>query len=106
MMALANAVQNSRRTPQRITWQDEDGDPVNLTGATLTGRIRNLNTSATADIDGDLDIVSASTGVFDWTYGAGDVGTAGDFVVQFVATYGDATADRTLHEGWSVIAAL
>ena len=35
-MALSNAVQGARHTVQRITWQDADGDPLNLTGATLT----------------------------------------------------------------------
>lgn len=105
-MALANAVQNSRRTPQRITWTDADGDPVDLTGATLTGRLRDLETGTTTDLDGDLDIVTAASGIFDWTYGSDDVGTAGDYVVQFTATYGDATADRTLLEGWTVIPAI
>lgn len=104
-MALANAVQGSRHTPQRITWTDTDDDPVNLTGATLSGRIRNVNTGDTADMDGDLAIVSAAAGVFDWTYGQDDVAEAGDYNVQFTATFGDSSKDRTLHHAWTVIAA-
>lgn len=105
-MGLANAIQDARHTPQRITWTDTDGDPVDLTGATLTGRIRNVNTGETADIDGDLDVVTAASGIFDWTYGADDVAEAGDYLVQFSATFADTTKDKTLHETWTVVAAL
>lgn len=106
-MGLANAVQDARHTPQRITWEDENGDAVNLTGATLTGRIRNVFTGTEAtDIDGALDIVSPDEGIFDWTYGTNDVAVAGKYKVQFIATYPDTKMDKTLHEEWNVIAAL
>ena len=35
-MALSNAVQGATHTAQQITWADADGDPLNLTGATVT----------------------------------------------------------------------
>jgi hypothetical protein len=105
-MALANAVQGATHTPQRITWSDTDGDPVNLTGAVLSGRIRAINGGGVVDIAGELDIVSALDGVFDWTYGAADVAEAGEYIVQFTATFGDMTKDRTLKEAWTVVAAL
>ena len=51
-MALSHAVQGARHTVQRITWQDADGDPLNLTGATLTGRRLDLATGTAAAVDG------------------------------------------------------
>jgi hypothetical protein len=105
-MALANAVQGATHTPQRITWSDTDGDPVNLTGAVLSGRVLRIRDGSTVDIAGEMDIVSALNGVFDWTYGAADVAEAGEYIVQFTATFGVATRDRTLKEAWTVVAAL
>lgn len=104
-MALANAVEGARHVPQRITWSDTDGDPVDLTDATLSGRIRDEAGVARA-IDGELTIVTAASGIFDWDYGALDVGDPGVFEVQFTATYGVADLDRTLHETWMVTEAL
>ena len=104
-MALANAVQGARHTAQRITWQDADGDPLNLTGATLSGRRLDLATGTAAALDGTLVIVDAEAGVFTWDYGANDVAVGGVFNVQFTATF-DGEADRTLAELWEVHEAL
>ncbi len=98
---LAKAVKGARHTPQDITWLREDGDPQDLTGATLTGVIRSA-TGTTRAIDGALSILSATAGTFRWTYGATDVGTTGVFRVQFTATYADATLDRTFLAAWTV----
>ena len=104
-MALAYAIKNARRTPQQITWRDDDGTPLVLTGVTLTGRIRDTKTDVARDIDGTLTITDAVNGIFTWTYGALDVGTAGDFIVQFTATAGGQT-DKTYLEKWRVVDAL
>jgi hypothetical protein len=101
-MALANAVQGARHTPQVITWTDGDGDALNLTGATLTGRVIDLGTETARNVDGVLSVIDPATGSFQWAYGALDVGTAGRFSVQFTATFGAAGADRTLLEPWEV----
>ena len=42
-MALSNAVQGARHTSQQINWVDGDGDPLNLTGATITARLLDLS---------------------------------------------------------------
>ena len=104
-MALSNAVAGARHTSQRITWTDGDGDPLNLIGATLTGRIKSQDGGAAAAITGTLTIVDGEAGIFDWAYGATDVATAGAYHVQFVATYGAApntTTDKTIIESWVV----
>lgn len=101
-MALASAVRGARHTAQVITWADAEGDPQDLTGATLTGRISNRSMNETRLIDGTLTITDAANGVLTWAYGAVDVGAAGDYLVQFVATYGDGKNDKTLIEPWRV----
>lgn len=104
-MALSNAVQGATHTAQRITWADGDGDPLNLTGATITARLLDLATGQARAATGTLEVLDAEAGLFSWVYGAEDVATAGAFNVQFVATFG-ATNDKTLAELWRVESAL
>lgn len=103
-MALAAAVQGARHTAQQITWTDDAGNAEDLTGATLTGYIK--QSGAVRPIDGALDIVTAAAGVFTWTYGADDVATVGECNVQFVATFSDGLQDKTLISVWHVYNAL
>lgn len=100
-MALASAVQNSRYVAQVIVWADEENDPLDLTGATLSGRILSEATGEVADIDGTLSIIDPDAGSFSWQYGPGDVSTPGRFQVQFTATYGS-ISERTFITPWYV----
>lgn len=102
-MALAAAVTGGKRPSQTITWTDADGTALDLTGATLSGRIRDESTKTARAIDGTLTITDATNGVFRWDYGTTDVGTAGLFTVQFVATYGSGvTPAKTITSQWVV----
>ena len=101
-MALTDAVQNSTQLPVSITWTRDDGSALNLSGATITGRIISIETGVARDIDGSLDITTAASGVFQWDYGTTDVGTAGVFYVQFVATYGTGEKVRSKKQLWNV----
>lgn len=106
-MALADAVEGARHIAQQITWTDEDGTVVDLSGSTLTGVKRNTDTGAETALDGTLSFENdGSDGVFNWTYGETDVGTSGRFIVQFTATYGANDLERTLHHKWIVYEAL
>ena len=105
-MSLANAVQGARHTAQTITWTDADGSAIDLTGATITARIRakRLSTIPFAS-DGVFALVDlGANGVFTWTYGVGDIANAGLFEVQFKAAY--ATYDLTLTTDWEVLEAI
>lgn len=101
-MSLANAVKDARHTSQTITWTDEAGNAQDLTGATITGVIRDQKTAVVRAITGSLDITDATAGEFTWAYSAADVASAGYFEVQFVATYGDDLSDATLVTAWTV----
>jgi len=104
-MALAAAVQGARRTAQLITWLDEDGDPLDISGAVLTARLRRVATGDVATADGLLTVTDGPAGQFSWQYGAADVAAAGDFEVQFTAT-ANGLSDRTFLESWEVVEAL
>ncbi|HNT76856.1 MAG TPA: hypothetical protein PKH77_17740 [Anaerolineae bacterium] len=106
-MALEHAVAGAVRPNQSITWEDGDGIPLNLTGATITGKKRNVSSLVTTSIEGTLTVTDAANGVFVWAYAAADVSTAGEFVVQFTATFPSAPSPaRNWKEAWSVLEAL
>lgn len=106
-MALANAVAGAIRPSQVITWLDGDSAPINLTGATLTGKIRSNTTGVVRDIVGTLTVTDAAGGVFVWDYHPADVAESGHFVVQFTANYDSPpTPARTIAESWEVYGAL
>lgn len=105
-MALANAVKESLRPSQIITWTESDGTAVDLTGATITGKIRDA-AGTVRDIEGTLTLTDPENGVFTWAYHADDVETAGNFDVQFTATYvSGITPGKTIVEPWMVHSSL
>lgn len=106
-MALSAAVQGARRPSQTITWADNDGTPLDLSGATITARIRNTTTDQTTPSDGAFTVVTAASGIFRWDYSTADVATSGEFEVQFTATFENApTPARTIAEPWLVFASI
>lgn len=105
-MPLAPAVEGATHTAQEVTWLYDDGDPVNLTDATITGFKRNTRTGAVTALDGTFNITDAPNGVFTWAYGAGDVAAYGTYLVQFLATYGVGDVEKTQMEQWTVLPAI
>jgi hypothetical protein len=102
-MALADAIQGARRPSQQITWIDNDNVALDLTGATIAARIKNLTTAATVESDGVFTVESAAAGVFRWDYSTADVSEAGIFEIQFIATFGQSpTPAKTLKTSWYV----
>lgn len=102
-MALSAAVQNGLRPSQLIVWTDMDGAAVDLSGATLSGRIRSLTTSIVRDVTGGLTVADAAAGTFRWDYSMADVADSGEFEVQFTAAYGNSpTPAKTIVAAWAV----
>ncbi len=94
---IAEVVQGSTRTPLSIAWVDENGDPVDLTGSTITGTMRPYarpNGEIKA-ISGSMSPVGGGSNNFTWDLDATDLDTAGKWVVQFLSTAGEADASRT-----------
>lgn len=105
-MALSIAIKGSNHTAQSITWKDERGNAVVLTGATITGSKRDHDGTAITAIDGTLALSDGANGVFTWTYGTNDIAVAGSYVVQFYATYSDTTIEKCFIEQFIVEEAL
>lgn len=106
-MSLAAAVQGARRPAQLITWLTGEGAPFDLTGATISARIRNLASGQVRESDGAFVIVDPAAGVFRWEYSEGDVAEVGIFEVQFTATFATgASPARTLVSEWRVLRSL
>lgn len=100
---LAAAVAGAKRPSQVVTWADDDGIPLDLTGATITARIKNKSTGAAANSDGTFTVTNADTGEFRWDYGTADVAADGNYEVQFTASFGTApTPARTIKANWQV----
>lgn len=103
-MALANAVQHSTKRAETITWEDEDGAAVDLTGSTITGIIERAGVQTA--ITGALALVTAASGIFSWTKSAADVAQAGTFFVQFRAKYAaDSKSEISYRHKWVVLPA-
>lgn len=87
-----------------VPWVDQDGDAVDLTGATITGRLYNLQTKVSRAIAGTLAQDPAIDNYMLWTMVAADV-AAGNYEVQFTATF--ATKPLvTFRAVWAVEAAI
>lgn len=103
-MSLASAIQHARKRGQIITWTDEDGAAIDLTGSTVTGII-DRNGVQTA-ITGTLTLSGTPTnGIFTWAYSAADVAQAGTFFVQFRAKYSDHLSEISHRTQWIVLPA-
>lgn len=101
-MSLNDALQGAIHTGQSITWTRDDGTPQDLSGATLSGTIQSVRTGASVAIAGTLAIVTAASGIFTWAYAAADVAAAGEYLVQFSASYSGAL-DTSRAYAWRVL---
>jgi hypothetical protein len=105
-MALADAVKGGRWPAQQITWEPEGGGVANLSGATLTGKIRD-SAGTTRAVAGTITVTNGPAGVFTWQYAAEDVAAAGLFDVQFTATWPDGlTPGKTFIASWTIAESL
>ena len=102
-MALAAAVKGGLRPSQIVTWQQDSGAVLDITGATLTGTITNRSSSVTRAIAGTLNVTDGAAGQFKWDYAAGDVADVGEFDVQFDAAFGSPPSPaRSYIARWTV----
>lgn len=83
---LDDAIEGSIYTPYIITWEIEEGDALNLTGAAITGIRHNRATGVNKALTGTMTVTDAAAGKFQWTPSTTDVSDVGLFLVQFTAT--------------------
>ena len=98
---LPVAVQGSRDTVT-ITWLYSSGAAVNIAGGTISAVYAPVedDDNTVYAVDGVLAVTDGANGIFTWAYGAGDVGTAGSYLVQFKAVL--PTVIYSSQVGWAV----
>ncbi len=88
-------VQGANHPSYTITFLDLDRTSYNLTGATMSGKVQS-STGTTTTLTGSFALVTAASGIFSYTPSSADVAlAAGNYRIQFTATYSDTTKDRT-----------
>jgi hypothetical protein len=105
MASLATIAQGSERPILTVTWCHADNTTgEDLTGATITGYIKDLATGNVAEIQGTFAITDAANGVFTWTPDPLDVAVDGAYPVQFSAVFaGEPTPARTAVFEWEIV---
>lgn len=78
-------VQGSTRPTLPLKLEKDDGSPVVITGATMTGKIRKMNMTTSTALAGTITVGDGSLGEATLAYAAGDVALAGTFVVEVTA---------------------
>lgn len=89
-MAITPWYLGETRPTWSLTWTDDAGAAINLTGATVAMRIRQPNTT-TAPGAGVVNVTNAVAGQFTYAVAALDFPVAGSYTVQASAVYGDGT---------------
>ena len=105
MATLAAVQQYSERPILLIVWTHADGTTgENLTGATLSGYIKDMSTETSRPIAGTLTITApAANGVFTWQPDPADIANAGAHQVQFEAVFGEEPDPaRTIVYDWEI----
>jgi hypothetical protein len=105
MSSISTVAAGSERPILTIVWTHaDDTTGENLTGAALTGYIKNLTTGDVAEIQGTFAITDAAAGVFTWTPDPADVAEDGTYQVQFSAVFaGEPTPARTAVFEWEIV---
>ena len=101
---LNDAIKGARHTGQRIAWTRKDKSPVDLTDATITARIKTVETGQVWDSDGTFVVqTTVKMNEFTWAYGTVDIANASRFEVQFTAEYPDGTKEISYPHPWEVV---
>lgn len=85
-MGLPTVPAGSLRPSLVLTWVDVNGDPVDLTGATITAKIYKYADETTISSSGTFNVLIPASGIFEWVFDSTDV-VAGGYKVQFTATF-------------------
>jgi hypothetical protein len=104
MPNLSTIAQGSERPILSILWQHADNTTgEDLTGAVLTGYIKDLATGNIVEIQGAIAVTDAAAGTFTWTPDPFDVAEDGAYQVQFSATWpGEPTPGLTAVFDWEI----
>ncbi len=90
--------QNDTSPALRGTVKDGNGDPVDLTGATVHFHMR--DTSGNVVIDAPATIITPAEGVLEYVWATGDTEAAGIFKAEFEVTFSDGSVATYPNTGY------
>ena len=98
-MGIITWTQGTTHTPLAQTLLDPTGAIINLaglTGSSIVAMVRtNIPVSSSHALAGATTIVSASAGTITYAFAASDVATPGNYILEFLVTFGDSTTVTT-----------
>jgi hypothetical protein len=84
-MTTFNMKKGDRLPKLRATLLGSDGNALDLTGASVTFRMRARNGSA-LKVSASATVITAASGIVEYSWGATDTDTEGYFDAEFVVT--------------------
>lgn len=107
-MTLIKLVYGTNHPTYTITWKDEANAVVDLTGATITGRLKNEATGDTYTLTGTFALVTASSGIFSYKPSSTDTTrtVSNKYSIQFTATFADSTTEKTFKSTCWIVEAI
>lgn len=93
--------QNDTSPSLRATLIDGDGDAVNLTGASVRFHMRDA--SGTTKVDAVASIITAASGIVQYSWAVGDTDTVGVFAAEFEVTYSDTSVGTFPNNGYITV---
>ena len=85
----------------RATLLDENGDPVDLTGASVKFVMATTTTPKIVKVEADCVLESAPAGVVAYEWAEGDTATAaGEYVAEFEVVFADAKVQTFPTDGY------
>lgn len=71
----------------RMTLTDGSGAALDLTGATVAFRMRAQRGGALISLTGSAAVITAASGIVEYSWGTGDTATPGEYFGEWVLTY-------------------
>lgn len=82
----------------RATLKDGDGDPVDLTGCSVNFHM--VDEDGTVVVDAAGSVVTAASGIVEYSWAAADTDVSGTFRAEFEVTYTDTTIETFPNSGY------
>lgn len=101
-MATFTIKQNDTSPAIQTQLLDGNGDPVNITGASVTFHMRTAPAGATK-IDASATIVTALTGTVNYTWTGTDTDTPGTYEAEFEVIYADSSVETFPNSGYITV---
>lgn len=84
----------------RATLLDEQGAPVDLTGASVKFVMATATEPRTVSVDSAATLADAANGVVEYAWAVGDTNEPGSYVAEFEVVYADTSVQTFPTEGY------